>query len=84
MAQLAYSWVVRRPAHTEGPLRANPWLFGALGAALALQVVIVTVPVLASLFDTVALPWRPGSGRSLAVAVGPGLLLAWDRVVPKR
>ena len=63
-AHLLYAFAVRR---SEGrPDRANPWLFAAVGGGLALQTLIVSLPLMQRLFSTVAL----SPSEWLLVAIG--------------
>ncbi|PWF81619.1 haloacid dehalogenase [Kocuria rosea] len=56
----------------------NPWLWGALGLAAVLQVLVVHVPVLQTAFGTAAL-----DARQWAVAVGAASLVLWAEELRK-
>lgn len=75
VAQAVYAWVVRRHG-IRGKLLRNPWLVTSTLASLALQLLVVSVPILASVFDTVALSFDAWTVVVLGGLAGPMLIVA--------
>ena len=77
VAHLLYAFAVRRGAGVG----SNRWLLAAVGAGLALQLLVVAVPALHSVFGTATLALREWA---LVAALGIAPLLAMLLLLPDR